>query len=484
MKNNQLSRKDFLKSLGLGALVLYGSSTTLASCNDKDISPIGFLPSDMGNSLRIPQTLAATGKLTAMYGQDGFGSSEKVFVMGYGGGLLGPTIRVRQGEEVNISFRNELSEPTNIHWHGLVIPPEMDGHPTQMIKPNGEFYYKFKIDQQAGMNWYHPHLHESTGRQVTEGLAGMFIIESAAEQALNLPRGSHEIPLIIQDKRMNSSGTIRYDPRMQDTMDGYLGDHIMVNGTIKPYTDVATRFYRLRVLNGSSARVYNLAMSDGADFYVVGSDNGMLPQPEKINSLLLGSGERVDLMVDFSSYAVGEQVFLMSKTFGDMGKAQGNDAFNILKFNVASQEQDNFRLPTALIPMNKITGSSKTRTFELKMKMLSFKGMHRINNKVFDMERIDESVNYGATEIWEFDNSTGDEPHPMHIHAVQFQVLKRTGGRNRIMPHETGWKDTVLAAPGERVQVIMKFEQRGKFVFHCHNLEHEDDGMMLNFEVK
>jgi FtsP/CotA-like multicopper oxidase with cupredoxin domain len=118
------------------------------------------------------------------------------------------------------------------------------------------------------------------------------------------------------------------------------------------------------------------------------------------------------------------------------------------------------------------------------MKMMSMKGgMHRINNRIFDMERIDETVPYGATEIWEFDNSSGDEPHPMHIHAVQFQLVKRTGGRGKIMPHETGWKDTVLVAPGEKVQVIMTFEQRGKFVFHCHNLEHEDDGMMLNFEV-
>lgn len=305
MKNNQLSRTDFLKSLGLSALVLCGGSATLASCNDKDISPIGFLSNDAGNPLRIPQTLAAVGRLTAMYGKDGFGSAQKVDVMGYNGGLLGPTIRVRQGEELNLTFENQLSEHTNIHWHGLVIPPDMDGHPTQMIKPNGEFKYKFKIDQQAGMNWYHPHLHESTGRQVTEGLAGMFIIESTAEQALSLPRGSQEIPLVIQDKRMNGNGTIRYAPRMQDTMNGYFGDHIMVNGTIKPYTDVATRFYRLRVLNGSSARVYNLALSDDSAFYVIGSDNGMLPQPEKINNLMLGSGERVDLLVDFSLYTVG-----------------------------------------------------------------------------------------------------------------------------------------------------------------------------------
>jgi blue copper oxidase len=484
MKNNTLSREDFLKSLGLTAITLYVGNVALTSCNNRGIVPLGFTPDDIGNPLRIPTTLSSVGQLKAMNGQDGFGSVQKVSVMGYDGGLLGPTIRTKQGEDVNISFRNELNENTNIHWHGLVIPSEMDGHPTHMIKPNNEFNFKFKVNQQAGMNWYHPHLHESTGRQVTKGLSGMFIIESDAEKALSLPSENFEIPIVIQDKRFRSDGAIVYSPKMQDTMDGYLGDHIMVNGTLKPYINVVTRFYRFRVLNGSSARVYNLALSDGSDFYVIGSDNGILPRPLQVNSLVLSSGERVDLLIDFSMYPVGEELFLMSKTFNSMGKTQGNNAFNILKFSITSEGKDSFKLPNTLIPMTKISGSTKTRNFELKMKMLSMKGgMHRINNRVFEINRIDETVTFGATEIWEFDNSSGDEPHPMHIHAVQFQVISRKGGRGIIMPHETGWKDTVLVGPGEKVQLIMKFEQRGKFVFHCHNLEHEDDGMMLNFEV-
>jgi FtsP/CotA-like multicopper oxidase with cupredoxin domain len=156
-----------------------------------------------------------------------------------------------------------------------------------------------------------------------------------------------------------------------------------------------------------------------------------------------------------------------------------------MSFNVSKQETDTFKLPTSLLPLTKTTASSKTRTFALTMDMMAMSGgMHKINGKVYKSDRIDETVTFGATEIWEFDNSTGDEPHPMHIHGVQFQVVSRSGGRNAILPHEKGWKDTVLVAPKEKVQVIMKFEQKGKFVFHCHNLEHEDDGMMLNFEVK
>jgi FtsP/CotA-like multicopper oxidase with cupredoxin domain len=420
MRDNKLGRKDFLKTLGLSAITLYAGNIVLTSCNNNDIVPLGLSLGDIGNPLRIPKTLNAIGQIIATNGKDDFGSSQMVPVMGYDGGLLGPTIRAKKGEEVQISFRNELNENTNIHWHGLVIPPEMDGHPTHTIKPKGEFNFKFKVNQQAGMNWYHPHLHESTGRQVTQGLSGMFIIESDEEKGLSLPSADYEIPLVIQDKRFSSDGTIKYSPKMQDTMDGYLGDQILVNGTLKPYVDVATRFYRFRVLNGSSARVYNLALSDGSDYYVIGSDNGLLPVPQKVNSLLLGSGERVDLLIDFSMFPVGMDLFLMSQTFNNMGKAQGNNAFNILKFTVTTEEIDSFKLPQTLIPMTRIAGSSKTRNFELKMKMLSFKGMHRINNKVFDMNRIDETVNLGATEIWEFDNSSGDEPHPMHIHAVQF----------------------------------------------------------------
>jgi FtsP/CotA-like multicopper oxidase with cupredoxin domain len=167
-----------------------------------------------------------------------------------------------------------------------------------------------------------------------------------------------------------------------------------------------------------------------------------------------------------------------------MGTAQGTQAFKILKFIVNKQESNTFKLPASLIPLPNLSGSNKKRSFSLTMTMNMSGGMHRINNKVFSSQRIDETVNLGSTETWEFDNSTGDEPHPMHIHGVQFQVLSRIGGRNTLFPHEKGWKDTVLVAPKEKVQVIMKFEQKGKFVFHCHNLEHEDDGMMLNFEVK
>jgi len=190
-------------------------------------------------------------------------------------------------------------------------------------------------------------------------------------------------------------------------------------------------------------------------------------------------------------------LFLESKTFS-AGSSQGKQSFKIMKFKVSQNDKDTFTLPGSLSAINPIskTNAIKTRTFDISnggmgsmggmmgSSGMSMKGMHRINNKIYDKSRIDETVQSGTTEIWEFDNSKGDEPHPMHIHALQFQVLDRTGGRNGLISTESGWKDTVMLLPGEKVRVIITFGQnKGKYVLHCHNLEHEDDGMMLQFEI-
>ncbi|PZX52792.1 FtsP/CotA-like multicopper oxidase with cupredoxin domain [Algoriphagus ratkowskyi] len=481
-----MNRNEFLKRMGLGTVAFAAGPSLLTSCMDHGMN--GEAPTikdgEFKTALKIPVTINATSSLSAQVGRDTLAAAGEVAVLGYGGGLLGPTIRVQKNQNVNLNFTNELTEHTNIHWHGLVIPAAMDGHPDHMVMPNKSFNFQFAVNQQAGTNWYHPHLHGLTGKQVTEGLAGLFIIESDEEKALNLPSGVHEIPLIIQDKRLNANGTIKYNPAMTEVMTGFMGDTILVNGTHKPFLEVGTRFYRFRVLNGSTARIYNLALSNGADFYVIGSDGGILPQPERVKTLMLGSGERADILIDFSDVAVGKMVYLMNEEFSGMGDAQGKQTYKIMSFDVNRSENEDFMLPASLIPFTKLSGASQTRPFKLTMSMGHSKaGMHKINGKVFDAARIDQSVSFGATEIWEFDNSTGDEAHPMHVHGVQFQVVARTGGRNTILPQEKGWKDTVLLAPKEKVQVIMKFEQKGKFVVHCHNLEHEDDGMMLNFEV-
>jgi blue copper oxidase len=481
-----MNRGEFLKRMGMGTIAIVAGPSLLTSCMDHGGGEAPKIVDGLFNTpLKIPQTINATSNLSAQARMETLAATNEVAVLGYGGGILGPTIRVQEGQNININFTNKLAANTNVHWHGLVIPAAMDGHPHHEIKPNESFNFQFPVKQQAGTNWYHPHLHGLTAKQVTEGLAGMFIVESSAEKALKLPNGTREIPLIIQDKRLNSNGTILYKPTMGEVMTGYMGETLLVNGTHKPFLEVGTGFYRFRILNGSTARIYNLALSNGKDFYVIGSDGGMLSKPERMKSLLLSSGERADILIDFSGLKVGEILYLTSEKFSGMGDAQGGQAFSIMSFNVTREEKDDFILPASLLPFTPLSGSSKTRPFRLTMgKGHNKHGMHQINGKVFDMDRIDETVDFGATEIWEFDNGSGDEAHPMHVHGVHFQVVSRVGGRNAILPQERAWKDTVLVAPGEKVQVIMKFEQKGKFVVHCHNLEHEDDGMMLNFEVK
>lgn len=445
------------------------------------------------NALVFPPQAGTNHTLTAQVTTANL-MGNNISILGYQpNSVLGPTFRINQGDTVNILLQNKLPEVTNIHWHGLKVPPLMDGHPDQLADAGGTYSYQFTVNQQAGLSWYHPHPHEKTGKQVFQGLAGMFIINDAEEAALNLPAGQYELPLVIQDKRINDTG-ITYSPSMEEIMAGYMGESIFVNGIYAPYTEAATRFYRLRVLNGSNARIYNLTLSNNADMLIIGNDGGLLNNPVTVKEILIAPGERLDILVNFANATIGTEIFLLSNTFGYGGDAQGVQQFKIMKFIVTTASTDNFTLPANLSAVNSITASSAvaTRTFEISNAMEHHgypmnDGMqmrHRINGKLFDSNRIDEMVSANTNEIWVFDNSKGDEPHPMHLHGVFFQVLERTGGRGKLLASENGWKDTVLVMPGEVVKIIVPFQNNtGKFVFHCHNLEHEDDGMMLQYQL-
>jgi len=493
-----------MEKFKLSLAILTGCVLSLSSCmkenilGSQDANVTSAIEGDFTTPLPIPPTTNGQGILTAQQTTSTIFNGKKSSVLGYqSGSLLGPSIVVNSGDNININFQNKLSENSNIHWHGLVIPANMDGHPEDVALPGSSRNYNFTVSQRAGMYWYHPHPDGFTAEQAYLGLAGVFIVRDAEEQKLNLPSGDMEIPLVIQDKRINSDYALDYSPTMNDIMTGYMGSNILVNGVNSPFKDVSTRNYRLRILNGSNGRIYNLALSNGASFSLIGADGGLLPAPQTVSSLLLGPGERADLIVNFSSYPVGTELFLESKKFS-AGSSQGTQSFRVMKFKVSQNDKDSFTLPGSLSAINPIskTNAIKTRTFDISnggmgsmggmmgSSGMSMKGMHRINNKIYDKSRIDETVQSGTTEIWEFDNSKGTEPHPMHIHALQFQVLDRTGGRNSLIATEKGWKDTVLLLPGEKVRVIMTFGQyKGKYVLHCHNLEHEDDGMMLQFEI-
>ncbi len=471
---------------------------------DTSVSVKSASTEDFTASLPVPVAFNGKGSLIAQVTTSTIFNGKSSGVLGYqAGSILGPTIDVKSGDNIGIDFQNHLSKPSNIHWHGLVIPANMDGHPQDVVKPGEGKNYNFTVNQRAGMYWYHPHPDGYTAEQAYLGLAGLFIVRDAEEISLKLPSGEFELPLVIQDKRFSSNLSLDYSPNMNDIMTGYLGSNVLVNGVNSPFREVKTHNYRLRVLNGSNARIYNLALSNNASFTVIGSDGGLLAAPQKTTSLLLGPGERTDLIVDFSTYPAGTDLYLVSNKFS-AGNSQGNQNFQIMKFRVIQGEKDSFTIPASLSTITALAKSNgvKIRTFDISGGMgnrmsgtgnmmggmgssgMSMKGMHRINNKVYDPSRIDETIQAGTTEIWVFDNSAGNEPHPMHLHAAQFQVLNRTGGRNGLIASETGWKDTVLLLPGEKVRVIINFGQnKGKYVLHCHNLEHEDSGMMLQFEI-
>lgn len=492
-----MKRREFIKSSSLSAITaLAGTSWFLKSCHtEEDMigEPNWIVEGGFDRPFVIPPFVNGNIQLTAQASAGELLKGRMTNTLSYSDGILGPVIKATKGETVSVQLQNNLSEETNIHWHGLVVPADMDGHPMDLAQSGGTINYTFPIQQRAGTYWYHPHPHGLTAKQVFTGLAGMFIVNDDEEAALNLPSGEFEIPLIIQDKRF-SGVSLDYSPTIDEIMTGYLGEQILVNGTHSPFLGIAAGWYRLRLLNGSTARVYNLAFSGGMRFYVIGSDGGLLATPEQVSDILLGPGERADVLLDFTGFSIGKEIFMISKAFSKYNE-QGRQQFSIMKFKVDRAATQNVSLPSSLSAFSQlmIGDATRTRTFDIGVmaKMGGemsggeiMPGMHTINGKLFDMQRVDETVQAGDTEVWVFDNMMGDEIHPMHIHGVQFQVLERKGGRNGIIATEKGWKDTVLVMPGEKVSVIMTFPQyKGKFVFHCHNLEHEDDGMMLNYEI-
>lgn len=495
-----MNRQNFLKVLGLGTVASVTGSSLLLGCNTHDMAAMNMTPGmeNMGplvteipftTPLRFPESNAGIGQLTAKSVSDAILPGQNARVLGYRGGMLGPTIRLQTGSDVSLRFTNNLDEESNIHWHGLLVPAEMDGHPTQLVSAGESFTYSFRLNQAATMAWYHPHPHQKTGRQANLGLAGMIIVETPAERVLNLPSGAYELPLMIQDKRLDAGGSPAYSPSMNDVMIGYMGETITVNGVAGAVQLVSTRMYRLRIVNGSNGRIYNLALSNNAPFWVIGSDGGLLSAAEQVTALLVAPGERADLLVDFGTVSVGTDIYLKSNPFTG-ASSQGSQAFNVLKFTVNKTEADPFQMPAVLGAVTPLSTAraTQTRLFDIGISMeamsgMVMRGMHTIGGKTYLASRIDETIKLGATEIWEFDNSKGDEPHPMHLHSTFFQVISRVGGRNTLYATEKGWKDTVLVMPGERVRIIAQFNTPGTFVFHCHNLEHEDDGMMLNFRV-
>jgi blue copper oxidase len=479
-----LSRRRFLRLAAMGAAAAAsGGVPFLLSCGDST-SPGG---GGSGRSpLLTPQSLGISdASFAAAPGVAVIGPDESAPAWLFNGVLPGPTLRGRHGERAQIRLLNQLTEPTIVHWHGVLVPPEADGHPRFAVEPGGTYDYDFPIAQRAGTFWYHPHPHHRTAGQIHRGLAGFFLVSDQEEDSLGLPSGERETLLLLQDRDGETELAFEYAPTDDDLHVGMLRDVPFGNGIRLPALDVIGARYRLRVLNASHARVYRLGLSDGTPLTVIGNDGGLLPSAVDVDSVFLGVGERVDLLLDFASLAVGGRLMLKSVPFvvpGSAGDSSQGSEMDLLEFRRAEGNGvGDPELPSALSDVSSLGSPTAERLFALESP--SPGDVHRINGLSFDMERVDEQIPFGRVERWVFRNDSA-LPHPMHLHGTQFQVETRTGGRGAVYPYERGWKDTVLVMPLETVSVLVRFDQhRGIFLLHCHNLQHEDLGMMLNVEV-
>ncbi len=432
---------------------------------------------------------------------------------GYGGSTPGPSFETRSGEGLLVEWSNELPQPHFLpvdhsvhgaekdkpsvrvvtHLHGGKVPAKSDGYPEDWYVPGKSAIYYYPNNQNAAQLWYHDHALGITRLNLYAGLFGNFFVRDAFEDALNLPKGKYEIPLTIYDRSFDAEGQLSYpvspDPESPWVPEVF-GDAILVNGKLFPYLAVEPRKHRFRVLNAANGRFFHLALSNGQEFHQIGTDLGLLPAPVALKSLALAPAERADLIVDFAGHA-GETIVVTS------------DSLAVMQFRVAKTgAPDTNNLPKTLRAVPKIAEADATNTRLLtlgeKDDMASNPVMMLLNNAHWGMP-VTEKPALNSVEIWSLMNFT-DDSHPIHLHLARFQILDRrsfepefyyNGGRvvyigDPVPPaaNEAGWKDTVQAHPGMITRIIMRFEgYTGKYVWHCHILEHEDNEMMRPYEV-
>ena len=490
-----LQRRDFLT--GVAALSLLGltgcggggggdNMPSMGNMAGTGTPPAGVVS---GAALRLPANFSGN-TLSAAAGAYDLGAGAQSGALLFNGQWPSPLIRIAMGSTLDITLQNQLAESTNIHWHGLAAAPGMDGHPTELVAPGTNKRYSFAVNERPGTYWYHPHPDRATGRQTYSGLAGMLIVDDGNDIARGLPTGIREIPLSLADKRVNN-GVFSYQPTFFDTMTGWLGNVVTINGQAGPATaSVEAAIIRLRLVNTSNARILNPALANGRSFWLIGTDGGLLAAPVAVNSLLLAPGERADVLLDLRADA-GQTLKFVSAAFNTMGLGmmgfalpQGA-AFDLLNIIVSGTPATNAgSIPVSFAPIARYESATAvvSRVFELTTMNGMSGSLHRINNLTYEGARIDFLSRRGDLERWQFINR-GMEPHPMHVHGTQFQVVSRDGIEARRLATDLGWKDTVLVRPLESVEIALRFIIAGNYVLHCHNLEHEDSGMMLNFNV-
>ncbi|WP_342514739.1 multicopper oxidase domain-containing protein [Sporosarcina sp. FSL K6-1522] len=430
------------------------------------------------NALIIPMMLKANQEENVTYTVRAQQGSTEIFdgiqtnTYGYNGSMLGPMLRLEKGETVKIKTINELEEDTTFHWHGLEVAGEADGGPHSVLAPGEEKILEFEVTQEAATLWFHPHPIGKTAEQVYYGLAGLIYIEDDNSKNLGLPSdyGKNDFPLIFQDRTFDDKKQLNYQAVMNS--DGTIGDTLLINGTVNPKLAVKQEKVRLRLLNGSNARNYTFKLNSGDSFVQVATDGGFLNKPVMLNEVTLTPSERAEIIVDFSQ--INAKDLALTNEEGAI----------LLPFEVLDGEGTT---DEAQEKMNDFAVTAEEKALPVTKKIELFGMMEHvtINGKKFDPNRIDFTQQQGMTEVWEIYNKPdmmGGMIHPFHIHGTQFKILSRNG--QEPPENEQGWKDSFAIAPDETVKIAVQFKHKGVYMFHCHILEHEENGMMGQVQVE
>ncbi len=432
---------------------------------------------------------------------------------GYGNSVPGPTIEARSGEEILVEWANRLplrhflpidhnlmgagkavpESRTVVHLHGGRVPPSSDGWPEDAFGPGKSATYRYPNRQEAALLWYHDHAMGINRLNICAGMAGLYVIRDAFEESLNLPKGDCEIPLVLMDRMIRPDGQLYY-PVSQlagaPWVPEYTGNAVLVNGKVLPYLKVRARKYRFRILNASNSRFYFLSLDSGQPFWQIGTDQGLLAAPVGVSRLAIAPGERADVVVDFAEHR-GAKILLNSLST------------KLMQIQVAAESVANpseLRPVLRAIPKAEEKDAIRTRrlTLEEVDNLVGEPVIHLLDGKRWH-DAVSEKPVLGTTEIWEFLNLT-DDSHPIHLHLVRFRILDRrpidiaariydkkvvyTGEATPPEASEAGWKDTVRVSPGASTRILVKFDgYKGRYVWHCHILEHEDNEMMRPYEV-
>jgi FtsP/CotA-like multicopper oxidase with cupredoxin domain len=458
--------------------------------------------------------------LTAQFGSTAFFEGASTRTIGYNQGYLGPAIRMKSGA-LGARLTNALDVPVTAHWHGLLVPGEHDGGPHSAVQPGESWSADMQVEQPPSTAFYHTHVHGRTASDVYAGLAGVIHLSDDRDEERGLPSvyGVDDLSLVLQDRRFDTRDRMAYDLSMMDVMHGFAGNVMVVNGQINAVAAVPKGVTRLRLVNGSNARIYTLFLSDNRPMHLVATDGGYLERPIALEKLLLSPGERAELLVDFGD---GRSVALKSDgdpnqgPMGMMGRMRGamnrviDRSFTVLDFAVDESLPVGIDvLPDMLDGAMPDLGDTDTLTRHVSLDMgmggmmgpgmmgrpgsgmmgpggtgdtmMGTMGVFGINGRPFDMGRIDFEVGLGTTERWVVESPM--LAHPFHIHGAMFQVVREDSRTPR--PEHTGWKDTVLVTG--QSELLVRFDRPASanipFMFHCHILEHEDRGMMGQFTV-